>query len=145
MFGKQLFLSVLIMHQIIIQNLMVYNWYKLPHKGIWLLLSMSKYEKGKKKTYFPLPLFPLGWTLHYFHLQATILFPSVFILDPTAFYPCSDSLVMTLYKIICIMCLLILPSENTAASWYLVSDKPRVKNGLKVQLNITEITDDLLT
>lgn len=43
------------------------------------------------------------------------------------------------------MCLLILPSENTAASWSLMSDKPIVENGLKVQFNITEIVGDLLT
>lgn len=80
------YFCVLIIHQIIIQDLMVYNWCKLPHKGVWLLLSMSKYEKGEEKN--P-PIFPnhfplLGWTLHYCHFQVFLfLTPQLSILART--------------------------------------------------------------
>lgn len=60
-------------------------------KGIWLLLSMSKYgrkkkTRKKKNHLFSPTIFSLfGWTLYYLQENLRILFLSVFILDPTAF------------------------------------------------------------
>lgn len=65
MIGKQLFLSVLTLHQIITQELMVWELTKVPnHLRVfgyyYLCLNMEKKKKQEKKktTCFPQPFFP---------------------------------------------------------------------------------------
>lgn len=131
MFGKQLFLSVLTAsnHNLGSNGLGTLRSFQ-SLKGLWLLLSISKYEKEGRKQLFSPTIFPVG--------ANPILFPSpsqdslskCFQSSPYSFLCPFLQLLTANEKLWCSWCLII-RFENTAASWPLRSNDPVRENDLK--------------